>query len=192
MVYCGYEDRRTNSYSYRLLDPLASSLTPAAARAMSSFADVATQARIAELADKCNEGQLTAQERSEYAAYGRGIDLITILQSKARRLLGNSRSANGSLRAERRSRAGPAFVASTANCRRRRRRPCPSTSNTLSPGSTLVQLLFRNLALACHLCNLHKGPNLTGIDTPHENLRDCSILRRMKWCDISVGKGPSS
>ncbi len=76
----------------RLLDPLARSLTPAAARALVNFrADVATRARIAKLAEKCNEGILTPRERSEYEAFVRGIDFIAILQSKARQLLGNSR-----------------------------------------------------------------------------------------------------
>ena len=76
----------------RLLDPLARSLSPAAARAIVNFrADAATQAHIAKLAEKCNEGQLAPHERAEYEAYVRGIDLITILQSKAHRLLGSSR-----------------------------------------------------------------------------------------------------
>jgi hypothetical protein len=76
----------------RLLDPLACSLTPAAARALVDFrADPATQARVAELAKKCNEGQLTDTERAEYQAYVRDIDFIAILQSKARQLLGKSR-----------------------------------------------------------------------------------------------------
>jgi hypothetical protein len=72
----------------RLFDPLARSLSPAAARALVSFrADEATQARIAELAEKCNKGQLTPKERAEYETYGRAIDLIAILQAKARRVL---------------------------------------------------------------------------------------------------------
>jgi hypothetical protein len=76
----------------RLLEPLALRLTPAAARALVNFrADSETQARIAELAEKCNEGQLTPQERQEYEAFVRAIDLIAILQSKARRLLARNR-----------------------------------------------------------------------------------------------------
>jgi len=76
----------------RLLDPLARSLSPAAARAIVNFrADAATRAHIAELAEKCNEGQLTPHERAEYETLVRGIDFITILQSKARRLLGSCR-----------------------------------------------------------------------------------------------------
>ncbi|MBY0522119.1 MAG: hypothetical protein K2R98_01900 [Gemmataceae bacterium] len=72
----------------RILDPLAESLTPAAARALVKFrADPATQARIAMLADKCNAGSLSAKERAEYEAYVGAIDLVAILQSKARRVL---------------------------------------------------------------------------------------------------------
>src|SRR5947209_5841483 len=64
----------------RLLEPLAQSLTPAAARALVNFrADRETQTVIAELADKCNEGRLTPQERLEYEAFLRAIDLIAIL-----------------------------------------------------------------------------------------------------------------
>jgi hypothetical protein len=76
----------------RLFDPLARSLTPTAARALMNFrADAATQARIAELAEECNEGQLTPKERAEYETYVRAIDLTAILQAKARRFLGKSR-----------------------------------------------------------------------------------------------------
>jgi hypothetical protein len=72
----------------RLLDPLARSLTPAAARALVRFRiDTATQSRIAELAEKCNEGELTRVERAEYEAYVHVGDLISFLQSRARRLL---------------------------------------------------------------------------------------------------------
>jgi hypothetical protein len=73
----------------RILDPLARQLTPAAARALVKFrADAATQARIADLADRCNEGTLNRAERAEYDSYVRAIDLIAVLQSKARRALG--------------------------------------------------------------------------------------------------------
>ncbi len=76
----------------RLLEPLARSLTPAAARALVNFrADRETQVLISDLADKCNEGRLTRQERQEYEAFVRAIDLIAILQSKARRLLAKNR-----------------------------------------------------------------------------------------------------
>ena len=45
------------------------------------------QARVEELAAKCNEGQLTSEEQGEYEAYVHASTLIGILQSKARRVL---------------------------------------------------------------------------------------------------------
>ena len=75
-----------------MYDPLGDCLTPALARRLVKFrADKATQARIEELADKCNEGELTPAERREYAGYVRAIHLISILQSKARQVLAKSR-----------------------------------------------------------------------------------------------------
>jgi hypothetical protein len=72
----------------RMLDPLRECLTPAMARRLANFrADSETQARIQELADKCTEGELTRAERREYEAYVRAINLISILQSKARMVL---------------------------------------------------------------------------------------------------------
>jgi hypothetical protein len=51
----------------RLLQPLALNLTPAAARSLVNFRIAAEdRARIAELAEKCNEGELIANERQEY------------------------------------------------------------------------------------------------------------------------------
>lgn len=76
----------------RLLDPLARCLTPAAARAVIGMrADPETRARIAELADRCNEGRLSREERREYEAYVRAIDLVSVLQSKARQLIAKPR-----------------------------------------------------------------------------------------------------
>ena len=72
----------------RLLDPLSESLTPAMARRLVEFrADAATRAHVDELATKCNEGELSPAERREYGAYVRAIHLISILQSKARKVL---------------------------------------------------------------------------------------------------------
>jgi len=76
----------------RLLDPLSDCLTPATARRLLKFrADSATQARVDELATRCNEGELTPAERREYEAYVRAIHLISILQSKARTILAKTR-----------------------------------------------------------------------------------------------------
>ena len=51
------------------------------------------QARIDELAEKSSEGQLTPDERIEYLAYVDAIDVISILQAKARSVL--ARQPNG-------------------------------------------------------------------------------------------------
>jgi hypothetical protein len=72
----------------RLLDPLTQRLTVASARALVGLRmDSADRERVAELAAKCNGGELTAKERAEYAAYVKAGDIISILQSKARRFL---------------------------------------------------------------------------------------------------------
>jgi hypothetical protein len=50
-------------------------------------ANPSVQARIEELADRCNEGQLTRKESAQYELYITAIDLIGILQSKARSMI---------------------------------------------------------------------------------------------------------
>ena len=60
-------------------------LTPEVAREIADLrADPELQARLDELAAKANEGALTEQERADYRAYIDAIDLISVLQSKAR------------------------------------------------------------------------------------------------------------
>jgi len=72
----------------KMLEPVARCFTPAVAKQIADLrADLATQARIDELAAKCNEGELTEEEKREYGAYVDAIDLIGILQAKARTLL---------------------------------------------------------------------------------------------------------
>jgi hypothetical protein len=69
----------------RLLEPLAGCLSPeVAAKVADLRADEATQSRIDDLADRANEGLLTDDEREEYAGYLHAIDVITVLQAKAR------------------------------------------------------------------------------------------------------------
>jgi hypothetical protein len=72
----------------RLLDPLAHSLSPDAARTVVGFrASSEIQARLDELAEKSNEGQLTPDERREYEDYLEAIDFVAVLQAKAREAL---------------------------------------------------------------------------------------------------------
>ena len=71
-----------------ILDPVSRCLTPEVARMLVALrASPTTQARLDELADKCNEGLLSPDEQSKYAAYVRAIDFVSILQSKARKQL---------------------------------------------------------------------------------------------------------
>ncbi|MBI2808249.1 MAG: hypothetical protein HYX68_24955 [Planctomycetes bacterium] len=72
----------------RLVEPVVRTLTPDVAKALVDLrADPVLQARMDELAEKCNEGKLTADEREEYETSIRFGNFIAILQAKARRLL---------------------------------------------------------------------------------------------------------
>ena len=69
----------------RFLEPLADCLSPeVAAKVAELQADRAMQDRIDDLAERVNEGLLTAEEREEYAGYLHAIEVITVLQAKAR------------------------------------------------------------------------------------------------------------
>ncbi len=77
-----------NTVLDEVLEPLARCFTPEVARQVASLrADPKLQARLDELADKANEGQLAEEERERYEAYVEAIDLISILQVKARKIL---------------------------------------------------------------------------------------------------------
>jgi hypothetical protein len=72
----------------RRLEPVSRCLTPEVARQLVDLrADRKLQKRIDTLADKCTEGQLTAEEREEYDTYVRASRFIAILQAQARKLL---------------------------------------------------------------------------------------------------------
>lgn len=69
----------------KMLEPFARCLTPPLAEQLAGLrADEATQARIDELAAKCNDDALTEPEQREYEAYVEAIDMVGILQAKAR------------------------------------------------------------------------------------------------------------
>jgi hypothetical protein len=54
----------------KILDPVAQCFTPEVAKRVAELrADPAVQARIEELAEKCNEGTITPEEITEYDAY---------------------------------------------------------------------------------------------------------------------------
>jgi hypothetical protein len=74
----------------RLLDSISQVLTPDVAQKLADLrADPTVQSRLEDLADKCTEGQLSGEERTEYETYMRAIEFIAVLQTKARRLLSN-------------------------------------------------------------------------------------------------------
>jgi hypothetical protein len=71
-----------------LLDPLRNCLTPdVAARIVALRANPQTQKRLDRLAEKNAAGKLTAREDAEYTAYVEALDVIAILQAKARQVL---------------------------------------------------------------------------------------------------------
>lgn len=78
----------------RLLEPVGRMMPREFARELAALrATPEVQARIDELADKCNEGDLTPEERAEYDAYVDAIDVISILQVKARAVLSRQPTA---------------------------------------------------------------------------------------------------
>jgi hypothetical protein len=72
----------------KILDPVAQCFTPEVAKRVAELrADPAVQARIEELADKCNEGTITPEEMAEYDASIQAMDVVAVLQKKARTLI---------------------------------------------------------------------------------------------------------
>ncbi len=72
----------------RMLDPLSDCLDAEVARrivALRIAPDI--QARIQELADRCNHGQLTEAERLEYDGFVEGAEIVSLIKLKARRFL---------------------------------------------------------------------------------------------------------
>ena len=71
-----------------MLEPVSRCFGLETARALVGFqVDEKIQSRVDELAEKCDAGRLTAEERAEYEACIQASTLIGILQAKARRAL---------------------------------------------------------------------------------------------------------
>ena len=76
------------NYLDRFPDPLTKALTPESASALLNLrADPDLEARIEELRCKANEGTLTPAEDAEYKDFVEAVDIFSIMQSKARRVL---------------------------------------------------------------------------------------------------------
>jgi hypothetical protein len=72
----------------KILDPVVRCFTPEVAKRVTELrADPDVQARIEELAEKCNEGTITPEEMAEYDAYIQAMDVVAVLQKKARALI---------------------------------------------------------------------------------------------------------
>jgi hypothetical protein len=72
----------------RLLDPVCTSLNDEAARKLIGLqADATALARADKLARKCNEDELTPEEKAEYESYVLAGEVVAVLQAKARILL---------------------------------------------------------------------------------------------------------
>jgi hypothetical protein len=78
----------------RLLDPVRDALTPEVAQAIVDLrADAATQEHIEDLAERHHEGRLAPDELAEYEAIVHAVDLIGVLQAKARAVLATRRAS---------------------------------------------------------------------------------------------------
>lgn len=74
-----------NAILDRLLDPL---ITREFAEKLGAFRpDPQTLARLEQLRDRANDGVLTGPERDEYEQYVESLDLVAVLQAKARSVL---------------------------------------------------------------------------------------------------------
>lgn len=78
----------------RVLAPLEPKFNDEMARALVNLKITETdQRRLEELADRNTEGQLTSEEREEYAAWVSACDFVGILQAKARAVLAREHQA---------------------------------------------------------------------------------------------------
>lgn len=79
---------QSSSILAQILGPLEECMTPELAQKIADLrATPDIQARIDELADKCNEGELTPEEAAEYDSFVDVIDLISVLKAQARDVL---------------------------------------------------------------------------------------------------------
>jgi hypothetical protein len=78
----------TVSYLDRFLEPVTEALTPELAHHLIELrADAALQAEIDTLRLKANEGSLSPEEEAAYKDFVEAVDVLSIIQSKARRFL---------------------------------------------------------------------------------------------------------
>jgi hypothetical protein len=84
----------TTSYLDLYLDPLTEAFSPEVAqRIVNLRASQEVQARAGQLAEKSNLGTLSVEEEAEYKDFVDAVDIIGILQAKARKYLSQQQSA---------------------------------------------------------------------------------------------------
>ena len=80
----------TTSYLDRMLQPVTEAMSPEfATKLVGLTADSELLSHVEQLRGKANAGTLTAEEDAEYKDFVEAVDVISILQSKARRVLAN-------------------------------------------------------------------------------------------------------
>jgi len=68
-----------------ILEPVTNAFSHDVAQALVNIrTGEAAQARMADLAEKCNDGLLTPAEQAEYETYVHAVDMVSVLQAKAR------------------------------------------------------------------------------------------------------------
>ena len=78
----------TNNYLDRMLQPVAEAMSPEFAKTLVELqADCELLSHIEILRGKANQGTMTAEEEAEYREFVEAVDVISILQAKARRVL---------------------------------------------------------------------------------------------------------
>ena len=79
--YCHHERQKSSTYSDASLN------SEAAQNIVNLRIDPEIEKRVAFLAERANEGELTAEERDEYLSYVEAADVLAIFKLKARRRL---------------------------------------------------------------------------------------------------------
>lgn len=78
----------TISFLDRMLDPLVETFTPATAQRLVDLrADAQMQKRIDYLREGANHGTLNSEEEAEYREFVEALDVLSLMQAKARRYL---------------------------------------------------------------------------------------------------------
>ena len=77
----------------RFLEPMTEALTPEVARVIADLrVDPETEAEVQRFRERANEGTLTSEEEAAYRDFVEAADVISIIQSKARRFLASHSS----------------------------------------------------------------------------------------------------